>query len=333
MSEVVHHEPNETEAAPMSDSILPEALALPPKDTAGQALRRAREAAGVSIATIAGSLKVSSKTIVALEGDNVGALPDLAFSRALTSSICRTLKIDPSPILELMPSLPQRNAVAQPEVGIQLPIGRHFNMKPSLSWFKSSTFLIFAAIALATLAVLNWNTLVQWAESAQTAGQPVPAASADSTSSVIPSVSAVGTQPNLVAPEGVMAGTSLVSSESNSVTQVTLPVATGAPGAASSPIATAAPSVSIAQSTPGIAAESEIAFKVTQSTWIEVSDMTGKGVWKKLLARDESAVVKTALPVRVLVGNVAGTSVTVAGKPFDLTPYAATNIARFEVKQ
>jgi cytoskeleton protein RodZ len=333
MSEVVHQEPSETEAATMSESLDTNDVPTPPKQTAGQALRRARESAGVSIASIAGSLKVSSKTIVALEGDNAGALPDLAFTRALMSSICRTLKVDPAPILGLMPSLPQRNAVPQPEVGIQLPIGRHFNMKPSLSWVRSSTFLIVASIVLATFGVLNWNTVTQWAASIQSGGQSAATVLTEVPSEVRQSVATDATQPSQLAPEGAMSGTGIVKSDASIVTQVVLPVASGAVTSTSSPTAPALPASSMTRSTVGTKAESEIVFKVTQSTWVEVSDMTGKGVWKKLLARDESAVVNTALPVRVLVGNVAGTVVTVAGKPLDLTPYAATNIARFEVKQ
>ena len=71
---------------------------LPPVDaapmpSAGQLLRQAREAAHMHRASLAGVLKVPAKKIEALENDDWQSLPDLAFTRALASSICRQLKI------------------------------------------------------------------------------------------------------------------------------------------------------------------------------------------------------------------------------------------------
>src|SRR6187402_2552453 len=74
-----------------------------PEPTAGTLLRQAREAAGMHIAALAVSLKVPVKKLEALEADRFDLLPDAVFVRALASSVCRTLKVDPSPILEKLP--------------------------------------------------------------------------------------------------------------------------------------------------------------------------------------------------------------------------------------
>lgn len=69
----------------------------------GAMLRAAREAQGLHIAALAVSLKVSVKKLEALEADDFDQLPSPVFIRALTSSVCRTLKIDPAAVLQQMP--------------------------------------------------------------------------------------------------------------------------------------------------------------------------------------------------------------------------------------
>jgi hypothetical protein len=77
-----------------------EAPAAPAEEaSAGLLLRRAREAAGLHVAALAVSLKVPVRKLEALEDDRYDLLPDAVFARALASSVCRTLKIDPQPVL------------------------------------------------------------------------------------------------------------------------------------------------------------------------------------------------------------------------------------------
>ena len=71
--------------------------------SAGTLLREAREAAGLHIAALAVSLKVPVRKLEALEADRLDLLPDAVFVRALASSVCRTLKMDPGPVLDRLP--------------------------------------------------------------------------------------------------------------------------------------------------------------------------------------------------------------------------------------
>src|SRR6185369_305108 len=75
--------------------------------SAGTLLRQAREAAGLHVATLAANLKVPVRKLEALEEDRYDELPDAVFVRALASSVCRTLKIDPAPVLQRLPQTPQ----------------------------------------------------------------------------------------------------------------------------------------------------------------------------------------------------------------------------------
>ncbi|MEY3782051.1 MAG: hypothetical protein RIS97_229 [Pseudomonadota bacterium] len=90
--------------------------------SAGQMLKQARLDAGLHIAALAVTLRVPVKRIEALENGQIDLLPDLVFVRALTSSICQTLKIDALPILEKLPkaALPRLNGE---DAAINTPIG------------------------------------------------------------------------------------------------------------------------------------------------------------------------------------------------------------------
>jgi type IV pilus assembly protein PilF len=64
--------------------------------TAGDLLREAREAHGLHIEMVAAALKVPPQKLMALEADDIDSLPDPVFARALASSVCRALRIDPA---------------------------------------------------------------------------------------------------------------------------------------------------------------------------------------------------------------------------------------------
>src|SRR3569832_2543556 len=71
--------------------------------SAGTLLRRARESAGLHIAALAVSLKVPVRKLEALEEDRYDDVGDPVFTRALASTVCRTFKVDPQPVLQRLP--------------------------------------------------------------------------------------------------------------------------------------------------------------------------------------------------------------------------------------
>ena len=70
----------------------------------GALLKNARQASGLHIAALAVTLKVPVKKLEALESDRLDLLADAVFVRALAASVCRTLKVDATPILALLPA-------------------------------------------------------------------------------------------------------------------------------------------------------------------------------------------------------------------------------------
>lgn len=115
--------------------------------SAGSLLRQAREAAGLHIATLAVLLKVPVKRLEALEADRFDLLPDAVFARALASSVCRNLKIDPAAVLEKLPQA-SSSKMAHQSRGINTPFrGSGDRVRPSL-WVQVSRPAMLAGLVL-----------------------------------------------------------------------------------------------------------------------------------------------------------------------------------------
>ncbi len=120
--------------------------------TAGMLLRRAREATGLHVAALAVSLKVPVRKLEALEEDRYDLLTDAVFVRALASSICRTLKIDPQPVLDRLPqTTPPR--LARDVDGINATFRAPNDAAPP-TWLHQLTRPVFLAVFGLLLAAL-----------------------------------------------------------------------------------------------------------------------------------------------------------------------------------
>ena len=85
-------------------SMTDDASAASEARNAGAMLRAARERQGLHIAALAAAIKVPQAKLEALEAGRYDELTDATFVRALAQSVCRVLKIDAKPVLDLMPS-------------------------------------------------------------------------------------------------------------------------------------------------------------------------------------------------------------------------------------
>ena len=277
--------------------------------TAGVLLRRAREAAGLHVAALAVSLKVPVRKLEALEEDRYDLLTDAVFVRALASSICRTLKIDPHPVLE---RLPQTTAprLARDADGINAPFRAPNDGAPP-TWLHHLTRPVFLAVFGLLLAALIVVLLPARQEEGSSAAAPQQLA----TSSAPPPVSeSAPAGPAMSVPPPSPATTAVVS-----------------PGVAS-PVAAPLAAATASAPAPVAAATGTVVFKAKAPSWVEVTDAKGAVAVRKLLAAGEAAGASGVLPLQVTIGRVDATEVEVRGKPFDLRPVSRDNVARFEVK-
>ena len=278
------------------------------KPTAGALMRRAREASGLHIAALAVSLKVPVKRLEALEADRFDLLPDAVFARALAGSVCRTLKLDPAPIFQLLPiqSTPRRGPQFESR---RISHGATISSRRSpLSGTTSrpammgGLLLVVGALALALLPPLDsfW-TQTEAVEADPAITQPLP----------VMAVEPPSPEPLVVTSIDVPGSASV--NASAAVSGLVVPAAelveTGTPPAS------------------GI-----VVFKPTAESWVEVTDAKGTVLLRRRLLAGEVAGASGALPLSVIVGRADVTRVQVRGQSFDLASVSRDNVARFEVK-
>jgi cytoskeleton protein RodZ len=303
--------------------------------SAGSMLRQAREAAGLHVAALAVSMKVPVKKLEALEADRLDLLPDMVFVRALASSVCRSLKIDPTPILGKLPpsGLPRLGIGA---TGINTP----FQPSGETSSLSVRSLLakpaVLGVLALLTGAfILLFVPDMQKQESSVDVSNLPNSAQADLPAPVVSNlddgaialaapISSININETPV-PVPAVRETELKSVEP-AITAVQTPVSVPAGVAATSQLPVSTTAVVVSPS-PEL-----ISFKAKANSWVQVVDSKGGVQLSRTLVTGESVAVGGVPPLSVIVGRVDAIDVVVRGKSFSLAGIGIDNVARFEVK-
>lgn len=303
-----------------------EALAHPGGDASAETvsrpirLKEAREAAGLHIAALAAALKVPVKKLEALEAGRYNELPDLTFARALASSACRQLKVDPAPILQQIPQ------GASPKLGnpgrtINAPFNPGHDEAPfnPLSWLSRPALLAAIALLLGALVIVFLPraekpsaapTATETISESVSAAEPVAAQEPTGPASQDAAV------PAIADPAALPGGTTTAPPEPT--TSTPLPVA---------PVTLATTEAASAPSSGSL-----LSIAATGESWVEVANGSGVVVAKRLLRSGDVIDFSAAPPYTVVLGKVDAAQVSVRGKSFDTSPFARNNVARFEVK-
>jgi cytoskeleton protein RodZ len=299
--------------------------------SAGTLLREAREAAGLHVATLAATLKVPVRKLEALEEDRYDLLGDAVFVRGLASSICRTLKIDPQPVLTRLPQTASPRLVQEGE-GINAPF-RAPGDGPTpglLDQVSRPVVLTVLALLLGALVLIFLPMAQRGREAASVAGKGEPGMPPPGAAAPVESAPPPLEVPSEPASAPVAAAPAAPAPAASAVAPA--PAQAPAPAAAPAPATTtaaAAPQPQPAASGP-IDARGIVLFRTRGQSWVQVTDATGATVFRKLMEAGESAGASGTLPLSVTVGNVEATEVQVRGKPYPLA--SRDNVARFEVK-
>lgn len=286
--------------------------------SAGGMIRESRQAAGIHIEALAVALKVPVSKLEALEADNYQVLPDAVFVRALASSVCRSLKMDPVPVLALMPqSGAPRLSANSAGINTAFKDGSEKSGGGAImARFLHPAFLAAFALLLgaAVLAFYPRHVPDVPLEENKTRLQGMAPAPFESTKAVA--------APAGVAPANLAA----------------IPVATeaspsilhGQQAVPNSGTSSPAPLTAGVDSIEGKA--QLLVLRARSESWIQVRDATGATTLQKILLPGESAVVPGNPPLFVVVGNAVATEAVVRGKALDLVAISKDNVARFEVK-
>jgi cytoskeleton protein RodZ len=301
-------------------------------------LREAREAAGLHIAALAAALKVPVKKLEALEAGRYNELPDMTFARALASSACRQLKVDPAPVLAQIP-LGHRPQLGDSAQTINTPFKGVGDPAPlnAMGWLSRPAVLAAIALLLGALVLVflpqrqvvpQTDTVMPPPGAGADAPAPTPTAESspasaaplvDNTTAALPAVApAAAAAPETASPS---AASSAVSASAVASSTSIVQTVTSTIPAPVSPTAAAAG-----------AAGSLLSITATGDSWVEVVNGAGSVVMKRMLKKGDAIDFSTAPPYTVVLGRADAVQVAVRGKPFDTAPYARNSVARFEVK-
>ena len=300
--------------------------------TAGGLIRDAREAQGIDLASLAAMLKIPLRRLDALEMGRHEELQGPTFERALAQAACRVLKIDPKPVLALLPQH-ERNTLERVSEGINTP----FRDGQGSGGFElpAGTRLVIVFVAVLVLAALallfvpaGWVARVK-AEFANGAAASAPA---DAALAPAAASAAAGTT---TAPVELSAASAVAPAASAAAASASAPVVAASAASTLTPAtvsATAAQDVD--EVLAHVAGAPSIPLQVVASadSWVEVVDAQGHTLLSRTVVAGESVGLDGALPMRVKIGNARGTHLKLRGDNVDLTPWTRDNVARLEVK-
>lgn len=294
-------------------------------------LRQAREAVGLHIAALAAALKVPVRKLEALEAGRYEELPDLTFARALASSACRQLKIDPGPILEQIP-MGQQPVLGQSGNAINAPFKASFPGASSSqsSWFFRPSVLIAAFLLVAALVLLVLPEVVQLPSlgSAPTASTEEPGQSIEPVQLGSSISEDVGAEPSGVMPPGAEV------EEGNNPAPADPPASGAAPVETAPETQDAGVAATEAAKPAGAPPTSNALLRISAvgESWVEVTNGAGAVVVQRVLKDGDVIEFSSAPPYKVILGRAEAAQVLVRGQVLDVMPYARNSVARFEVK-
>lgn len=279
--------------------------------TRPELLRQSREAAGLHIAAMAAALKVPVKKLEALEEGRYEELPDMTFARALASSACRQLKIDPAPVLEQIPT-GRTPMLGDSSHTINAPFrspGGASSLLPS-EWLRRPAVLVAGALVIAAVGLLympDWRPMV------------------DAVSGVVSRLSDTSV---MTASESKTSTT-----EDVPLPPVVTPVTSDVPVALTPSPPVVAPGVDAPVAAPAVDESAGLlSIRANGDSWVEVLDGRGASQVQRMLKTGDVLSFSASPPYSVVLGRADAVEVTVRGQAFDVMPYARNSVARFQVK-
>lgn len=283
--------------------------------TAGDMLREAREAHGLHIEMVAAALKVPPQKLLALEADDIAALPDPVFARALAGSVCRALRIDPAPVLAKLPGA-QRAPLAETNRTLN---ARVLSGTPRWNGGRSGGLPSRALLTVVVLLLIGAGVLFWMPQSAfDQIGASVSRLTAKNDAEVMPPADQGGVSEPV--PTQAVAPTGPVGAAPAAGVVAAVPAAPAS-----------APTAAVANTST--ASSQQLVLVAREECWVTVTEAGGKQLLRRSLQVGETVGLSGTLPLSVVIGRASAVDVQVNGKPYDLKPVTrGGGVARFEVK-
>ena len=290
----------------------------------GAMLREARQAQGLHIVHLAAMLKVPPARLESLEADRYDDLPDMVYTRALFGSACRCMKVDPGPMLALLPlpsapGLPAQSAQLNQTFEVSDGRGRMF----AGSWKTKPLSALLGLVIVAIVLVVFWPMQPQQADQdTNKAVQAEPVAGSPATES--PTTTSVPVSPPTT-PDLAGAGAPALM-PAPTLNSAPVPASARAPGALpAQPSPPPAP-------TGASDAKSLLSLTFKGEVWFSVTDANGVVQVQRTASPGEVVNVNGPGTLSVVIGRANLVEVQVRGAAWPLDEWTRGNVARFEVK-
>lgn len=266
----------------------------------GQRLKKARELRGLSLEQVTSELRLSQRIVAGMEADDYSALPEPAFVRGYMRRYAQLVKLSPDDIAARFDqayaadmTTPEPTERARNPVQILGDLARpRARVRHLLAW---------ASLAVILLMVIGFF----WGreENLPIVAEPI-------------------------APESVLAAPPLVAPVEQPPS-VELPVvAADVLPLPSAPVTLPAPVGAAVQ--PPVAGD-RLTVALTAESWVSVTDARGQSLTSALHKAGETLELTGEAPFAVSIGNAAGASLSINGKPVDLRPHTRGAVASLSV--
>ena len=279
-----------------------------PAEGFGAALKRAREAQGISIGDMAARSRLSVQQVRALESERTAELPEPVYVRAFIRGVASVLGLEPDPLVADYTArygaasvgvLPDHDPAKETVVRAS---GRRTGLKAA-GWYA-------------------WSSMSDGAETQPAAETPV----VDAPESVE------------AAPAPEQAAADQTAQEKTAAEQAAAEKAAAEKAAAEKAAAEkaaaekAAAEKARAQSQAAATGERRVTLSTSGACWVQILLPNGRSFFAKEMAEGGSETLNVPVGARVTVGNASVMTLTVDGRPYELTKSTRNGICRFVVK-
>lgn len=306
-----------------------------PAEGFGAALKRAREAQGISIGDMAARSRLSVQQVRALESERTAELPEPVYVRAFIRGVASVLGLEPDPLVADYTArygaasvgvLPDHDPAKETVVRAS---GRRTGLKAAV--------VAIAAVLVCAAGWYAWSSMSDGAETQPAAETPVVDAPESVEAAPAPEQAAADqtAQEKTAAEQAAaeQAAAEKAAAEKAAAEKAAAEKAAAEKAAAEKAAAEkAAAEKARAQSQAAATGERRVTLSTSGACWVQILLPNGRSFFAKEMAEGGSETLNVPVGARVTVGNASVMTLTVDGRPYELTKSTRNGICRFVVK-
>lgn len=301
-----------------------------PAEGFGAALKRAREAQGISIGDMAARSRLSVQQVRALESERTAELPEPVYVRAFIRGVASVLGLEPDPLVADYTArygaasvgvLPDHDPAKETVVRAS---GRRTGLKAAV--------VAIAAVLVCAAGWYAWSSMSDGAEMQPAAETPVVDAPESVEAAPAPEQAAADQTAQEKTAAEQAAAEKAAAEKAAAEKAAAEKVATEKVAAEKAAAEKAAAEKARAQSQAAATGERRVTLSTSGACWVQILLPNGRSFFAKEMAEGGSETLNVPVGARVTVGNASVMTLTVDGRPYELTKSTRNGICRFVVK-